>query len=503
LNYLPIIGIEVHIELKTESKMFCGCSAQHFQVQPNTHTCPVCLGLPGALPVPNQQAIEWCLMIGLALGCQISKESKFDRKNYFYPDLPKGYQISQYDQPFCKKGKLQITNPKFQINSKSQIPSTKQIRINRVHMEEDTAKLVHRRIEFTTSETRSSTRLVCDKSIANKFAIPKLYSEEATLIDFNRSGVPLVEIVTEPDIHSSEEAVLYLKKLQQIIRYLGVSDCDMEKGSMRCEANISLASQQISNLKSQFSNKFKVQKLKIPNYRVEVKNINSFKFVQKAIDYEIKRQKKALEAGKTLVQETRGFDDDRRKTFSQRGKEEAHDYRYFPEPDIPEVKLLNGQIAKLSNCLPELPDKKRKRFIEEYGLSRHNAEILTRKRETADFFDNLICQVRKFESFKSKSEISSLAKMIVNKRINIKKLTPQQLIKQLQQQKANQITDQGQLEKVINQVLKENEKAIEDYKKGKREVIGFLIGQVMGETRGKAEPQAAKKMLVDKLEQTS
>ncbi len=463
MDYLPIIGIEVHVELKTKSKMFCGCSAHHFRVKPNTHTCPVCLGLPGALPVPNQKAIEWCLMIGKALDCQMSEESKFDRKNYFYPDLAKGYQISQYDQPFCKSGKLQISSTKSQItafggipskcgiNSKSKILNSKQIRINRVHMEEDTAKLLHKIVR----------------------------GEKVSLVDFNRSGVPLVEIVTEPEINSSDEAIEYLKKLQQIIRYLDVSDCDMEKGSMRCEINISLRSKQ----KTVNSNE------ELPKYKVEVKNINSFKFVKKAIEYEIKRQMALLEKGETPLQETRGFDENRQKTYLQRGKEEAHDYRYFPEPDIAAIKFQNSKILKLQK-IPELPDKKRERFIKAYRLSEYNASLLTVDKQRADYYEDIV---------KAGGDARGTANVIINKRIDINKFNPRELVRYIQKQKADKVSDKDQLGQVITQVLKNNQKAVMDYKKGKKEVIGFLMGQVMKETGGKADAGIVRKLLLEKL----
>ena len=491
-KFKPIIGLELHVELKTKSKMFCGCSAKHFQVKPNTHTCPVCLGLPGALPVPNKKAIEWCQMIGLAFGCKLKRQSKFDRKNYFYPDLPKGYQISQYDEPFAKNGELNIKNQKSKI--KNQKYKSKIIKINRVHLEEDTGKMKH-----TT-----------------------LKGKKVSLVDFNRSGVPLVEIVSEPDINSSEEAVLYLKKLQQIIRYLGVSDCDMEKGSMRCEANISLSkppatshqspaatsNQQPATSNQQektgdwgsarleaaasAANRARLGTGDLPDYKVEVKNINSFKFVKKAIEHEIERQKKLLEKGITPKQETRGFDEKKGKTYSQRTKEEAHDYRYFPEPDIPPMKFSNSKILKLSNSLPELPDERRERFIKKYRISEYYAEILARDRKVASYFEEVISQL---PATSPQLPARAIASAIVNKRVDIDRVTPKQLIKKLASQVQSQVVDEKEIEKVVKKILKQNPKAVGDYKKGKKEVIGFLIGQVMKAMAGKADPQLAKTIL--------
>src|SRR3990167_5045695 len=336
-KYTPVIGLEVHVELKTNSKMFCGCSSDYFGKKPNTHTCPICLGLPGALPVPNKKAIEWCIMIGLALNCHIPLFSKFDRKNYFYPDLPKGYQISQYDKPFGINGWIDLANSASRVavsrNHEPRATSHKRIRIKRVHMEEDTGKLIHEAIN----------------------------GGKVSLIDFNRSGVPLVEIVTEPDFESAEEVKEYLQKLQQIVRYLDVSNADMEKGDMRLEPNISL--REIKNQKSNLKNE-------LPTYKVEVKNINSFNFVGKAIDYEVKRQTEILEKGETPDQETRGFVEVSSSTVTQRSKEEASDYRYFPEPDIPPFRWRQSQISNLKSQIPELPDVKNRRFQKEYSLSR-------------------------------------------------------------------------------------------------------------------------------------
>lgn len=413
IAYKPVIGLEVHVELKTKSKMFCSCKAEYFGEKPNTNTCPVCLGLPGALPVPNKKAIDWCVMIGLALNCKIANFSKFDRKNYFYPDLPKGYQISQYDQPFCLKGFITLSNGK-------------KIGITRVHMEEDTAKLTHQ--------------------------------DENSLIDFNRSGVPLVEIVTEPDFENASEVVEYLKQLQQIVRYLGVSNADMEEGNMRLEPNISLRLAQNDIL---------------PSYKVEVKNINSFRFVEKAIEYDIKRQTEILNDGKTPVQETRGWDEDKQKTVSQRIKEEANDYRYFPEPDIPPIRFNQNQIRQLADQMPELPDLKLARFIKNYNLSEYDAEILTREKEMTDYFEETV-SVGKSHGINPKQ----IANVIINKKVDTKNILPAELIKSIVSSKKTNVLDENKLQGIIEKVLNENVKAVNDYKSGKIQVIGFLLGKV-------------------------
>jgi aspartyl-tRNA(Asn)/glutamyl-tRNA(Gln) amidotransferase subunit B len=444
-NYQPVIGLEIHIELKTSSKMFCQCSASYFGKPANTQVCPVCLGMPGALPVANKKAIEWTILIGKALNCQINSFSKFDRKHYFYPDLPKGYQISQYDEPIASNGWVKIA---YKDQAKNTL--TKKIfRIRRVHLEEDTGKLIH--------------------------------SKNGTLIDFNRSGVPLVEIVTEPDFDNSDDVKRFLEELQVIIRYLGVSDADMEKGTMRMEPNISLRYQ-----------KSKIKNQKLPNYKVEVKNINSFRFVKQAIDYEIKRQIEILKEGKTPLQETRGFDEKKGITYSQRIKEEASDYRYFPEPDIPPLVFTKEYLDSIK--VPELPWQKVERYVSLLGIRYEEAFILTRDKNLADYFEKI--------NTKFKTQIANLnlkiqnpsqliANYIVNKKIS-SQLPPDEFINKLIENLKPKEVDKNLLEEVINKVLKENQKAVLDYKKGKVNAIMFLVGQVMREMKGKVEAKIVR-----------
>jgi len=441
--YESIIGLEIHIELGTNSKMFCCCPAAHFGQEPNTLVCPVCLGLPGALPVPNKKAVEWTVLTGLALGCQIPLFSKFDRKNYSYPDLPKGYQISQYDLPLAQGGKFRLEDKKI-------------IRITRVHLEEDTGKLIHKKVE----------------------------GKEVTLIDFNRSGVPLMEIVTEPDLNSIQEVKSFLQKLQQLVRYLSVSEADMEKGQMRCEPTINL----------------KIIKGKQAYFTplVELKNINSFRFVQKAIDYEIQRQQREFK--KTGVEKqpgnktTRGWDETKNITVLQREKEEAHDYRYFPEPDIPPIRWRDEEIKKLRNSLPELPEEKKRRLTKDYDLSDDYAEILIETQEKAHFFEETV-KAGISKGLKPKG----IANIIVNKRLSFEKLSPEEFIQRLAaQEKRTKISDQ-ELIKIINEVIKENPQAVTDFKKGKTTVVEFLVGQVARKTKGQADPNQTRKLLIEKL----
>jgi len=493
--------------------MFCSCSARYFGEQPNTHVCPVCLGLPGALPVPNRTAIEWCIKIALALNCKINEFSKFDRKNYFYPDLAKGYQISQYDLPFGHDGYIEL-NSDSPATSSSSLPPTpssfphrresktidprskpgmtgkKRIRIRRVHMEEDTGKLTHQEVN----------------------------GGKVSLIDFNRSGLPLVEIVTEPDFHDAKDVKEYLQKLQQIVRYLDVSDADMEKGEMRLEPNISLklirhSEAQPKNPMGSFA--FAQDDESLPPYKVEVKNINSFRFVEKAIEFELKRQQDLLEKDETPAQETRGWDETRQKTFSQRSKEDAQDYRYFPEPDIPPIRMTKTQISELKHSLPELPDKKIERFQKDFGLSYYDAEILTRERSIADFFENAISICRHPERSEGshldsssvsnraqnedKLEPKTIANWIINKKIDPAKTLPAELIQQILTARQTVAVDEKELEKVINEVLKENPKAVADYKKGKESSLMFLLGQTMKKLGRKGDINKIREMLKSRL----
>ncbi len=434
MKYKPVIGLEVHIELYTKSKMFCSCSADYFGKKPNTHVCPVCLGLPGALPVPNKQAIDWCVAIGLALNCKIPLFSKFDRKNYFYPDLPKGYQISQYDKPFCLGGNVILE-------------SGKKIRITRAHMEEDTAKLTHAKVD----------------------------GKNVSLIDFNRSGVPLVEIVTEPDFENATEVVEYLKLLQQTARYLEVSGADMEKGDMRLEPNISLR---------------KPDEKGLPKYKVEVKNINSFRFVERAISFEIKRQSDLLDEGKTPDQETRGWNEQKQATISQRSKEEAHDYRYFPEPDIPPIRWSQDQIAKLNKTLPELPQAKLKRFQKEYALSSYDAQILTREKPVADYFEEAVSIGKKH-----KVTAKQIANIIINKKPDLTLILPANLIQNVLDQTNIQNISTDKLAKALKELIEQNPKVVSDYKTGNVNAIQVLIGKAMKDLKGTANANDIKSVL--------
>lgn len=486
-NYIPTIGLEIHVELKTESKMFCASrNGMGGETEPNVNICPVCTGQPGTLPVPNRKAIEFVQMAGLALNCTLRKESKFDRKNYFYPDLPKGYQISQYDQPLCERGFLEVDG--------------KKVGITRIHLEEDTGKLLH--------------------PAGAKYS----------LVDFNRAGVPLMELVTEPDIESASEARAFCQKLQQIFRYLEISDADMEKGHMRCEVNISL---------------HKEGEDRLSGTKVEVKNINSFRFVEKAVEYEIQRQTEILEKGEKIVQETRGFDSSRNITLSQRKKESAHDYRYFPEPDIPPLVFTDDYVENLRRKLPELPEAKSQRLIAEYNISKENTEVLAGDKDLAQYFEEAVSELK---SMKDSGEMSASEEKCVklaanyivselqkhlakyNQTIREVKITAEnyaELIGFVADEKINssaaqvvleemyrtggdpsqiiesrglsQVSDTGELEKSVDEVISRNAKSVEDYKNGKQNALQFLMGQVMAATKGKANPKVVMEILRGKL----
>lgn len=430
----PTIGMEIHVELKTKSKMFCGCKADHFAAEPNTQTCPVCLGMPGALPVPNKQSVEWTILIGMGLDCTIAKNSKFDRKHYFYPDLPKGYQISQYDEPLCAKGNINTTEGL--------------IGITRVHLEEDTAKLQHTMLD----------------------------GKRVTLVDFNRSSVPLVEIVTEPDITSATQAKEYAQKIHQLVRYLGVSDADMEKGSMRVEANISWG-------------------LDL-GYKVEVKNINSFKFLQKAIEYELERQKQLLDQGITPKQETRGWNEQKSETFSQRSKESAEDYRYFPEPDIPPMVFTDTDIDSIRSQMPKLPREYIEYFTKVFGRSDYALTLAEDPQYAKLAFSSSELAISR------NLPATALGSLLVNKKQEIMGKSETEIVslveQKVQQAKSGREVDPKEW---IDEVITNNPDVVEKFKNGKTAVIGVLVGEVMKRSKGQANPKIVSELIISKLKQ--
>lgn len=473
-KYEIVIGLEVHVELGTATKIFCACPAE-FGKEPNTHICPVCLGLPGSLPVLNKRVVEFAIKAGLALNCEIPSFSKFDRKNYFYPDLPKAYQLSQYDLPLAINGYLEI-----ELNGE-----TKRIGITRVHLEEDAGKLLH-----------------------GDFA-------DYSLADYNRSGVPLIEIVSEPDLRSPEEAKIYLEKLKSIIQYTGISDVKMEEGSLRCDANVSIM--------PVGSKEF--------GTRSEIKNMNSFKSVQRGLEYEVARQREVLAAGEQVVQETRRWDEDRGITFSMRSKEEAHDYRYFPDPDLVPIILEPSWVEEIRQSLPEMPDVRRKRYLSKWGLPEYDATVITASKEMADFFEATVAE---YPDAKAVSNwlMGEILKHLNSQSIEINqtKLTPAHLIELLKLQDDGIIS--GKIAKTIfaemfisgkkpaeivkekglvqisgldaiaamaQQVIADNPKSAEDFKAGKEQALGFLVGQIMKISKGKANPEKANQLLREKL----
>ncbi|HHT24492.1 MAG TPA: Asp-tRNA(Asn)/Glu-tRNA(Gln) amidotransferase subunit GatB [Clostridiaceae bacterium] len=470
-NYETVMGLEVHVELKTNTKIFCNC-ANKFGDQPNTNTCPVCLGLPGAIPVLNEKVLDLAVMAGLATNCEISRVGKQDRKNYFYPDLAKGYQISQDDHPICHDGYLDIETSR----------GKKRIRINRMHIEEDAGKLVH---------------------------------EEGlgSLVDNNRAGTPLIEIVSEPDLRSAEEVLAYLQKLRAILTYTDVSDAKMNEGSFRCDVNLSI--REIGEEKF--------------GTRVEIKNLNSFQSIQRAIEYETARHIKTVESGEELIQETRGYSQDTRTTYSMRSKEDAADYRFMPDPDLMPIIITDDKIEEIRARLPELPDARKARYTEEYELSNYDAEQLTSSIEVATFFEetvkngadpkavaNLIIteifrlsSPENFDVNISPAAFAEIIELVDNGRINLgsaKKIieiifenperTPESIVIE---EDLEQINDQNVLAKIIDEVILHSEKAVNEYKAGKEKALQSVIGQVMGKTKGKANPQLTIDILKEKL----
>jgi len=487
-KYKAIIGMEIHVELKTKSKMFSG-APNHLGMEdrPNTSIDPVTTAQPGSLPVPNRQAIKFVQMAGLALNCDIAKKSKFDRKNYFYPDLPKGYQISQFDMPLCGLGKIKVGD--------------REIGITRIHMEEDTGKSTH-------------------PSGANY-----------TLVDLNRAGVPLMELVTEPDIETGPEARMFCQKIQQVFRYLDIANADMERGQMRCEVNISL---------------YKDGEDKLSGQKVEIKNLNSFKVVEKSIDYEILRQGKALDAGESIAQETRGWDDVKGKTVSQRKKENANDYRYFPEPDIPPMIFTDEYIEELRRSLPELPHQKEERFKDEYDLADGNCAVITADKDTANYFEHVVSELMdKKQSGEMKSDTEKAIKLAANymvgelqgimskenQKISDVKISAENFAELIgivadgiinssvtqtvlhemyfgddddpshiiDKKNLAQVSDTSELEKNVDAALEANQSSVDDYKAGKENAIKYIMGQVMSATGGKANPQIVMEILKEKL----
>ncbi len=469
-KYESVIGLEVHVQLKTKSKIFCACPAE-FGAEPNSQTCPICLGLPGSLPVLNEQALYYAIKVGLALNCTISGRLKFDRKNYFYPDLPKAYQISQYDMPVSHHGHLNIELKE----------SKRKIGITRAHLEEDAGKLIHEGVK------------------------------DGSLVDYNRCGTPLLEIVSEPDLRSPEEAYEYLTTLKAVLQYLDVSDCNMEKGSLRCDANVSIRLKGTEKLGT----------------KAEIKNLNSFKAVAKAIQYEIERQAEMLESGNRIIQETRLWNDEKGQTFSMRSKEEAHDYRYFPEPDLVPFTISREKVEEVRKTLPELPQAREERIISSYKLSNYDAHVLVADKFLADYFEACIKEgadpkkvsnwltTELFGLLNAKKETletckvsaKQLSKLIflIDKQVISGKIAkevlpimvdtgkdPEDIVKE---KGLVQLTDTKFIEDIAKKVIEANPKTVADFKAGKSQALGFLVGQLMKETKGKANPALANQIL--------
>jgi aspartyl-tRNA(Asn)/glutamyl-tRNA(Gln) amidotransferase subunit B len=478
-KYEPIIGLEVHVQLQTVSKIFCSCSTR-FGDPPNTNVCPVCLGLPGALPVLNRKAVEFAVLAAMALNCRVNETSIFARKNYFYPDLPKGYQISQYDKPLAEHGAIEIS-----VQGR-----TKRIGITRLHLEEDAGKSLH-------------------EGFAN--------SAETTAIDLNRSGVPLIEVVSEPDIASADEAYEYLTRLKEIILYTGVSDCNMEEGSLRCDANVSVR----PRMQREFGTK------------TEVKNVNSFRFIREALEYEIDRQIGVIESGRRITQETRLYNSNEGKTYSMRSKEQAHDYRYFPEPDLLPLIVDEKRRAEIRASLPELPEARRKRMVADYGITEYDAQVLTFTKALADQFEAAA------KAAKNPKRVANLVQSELMGRLKAKGLQIERspismkgvavsadlvesgtisgkMLKDIydlsfergkdfpavyeEEGRPEQSRDTSALERIIDEIIAANPKQVDQYRGGKTTVVGFFVGQVMKASKGQANPQLVNELLVKKLQ---
>ena len=475
MEYEVIIGLEVHAELSTKTKIFCGCTTE-FGGDPNTHCCPVCTGMPGAIPVLNEKVVEYAVKAGLATGCEIATQSKQDRKNYFYPDTPRAYQISQYDMPLCEHGKVEID-----VNG-----NKKEIGITRIHIEDDAGKLVH------DSYTGG------------------------TLVDLNRAGVPLIEIVSEPDIRTAEEAVAYVEKLKGILEYIGVSDCKMQEGSLRADVNLSI--------RPRGSDKF--------GTRTETKNLNSFRAIAKCIEFEIQRQKDVIESGGVILQETRRWDDVAGEGYAMRAKEDVHDYRYFPEPDLMPINLSEEYIKNLKDNLPELPENRKARYIEEMNLPEYDAGIITSSKSLSDFFEAAskecgnakavsnwimtdIIRVAREGEFEYSDmpftpiQFAGLIKLIDKGTISgsIAKKVFEEMVatgkdaeKIVEEKGLIQISDEGAIKEVVDRIIAANPQSIADYKAGKDRALGFLVGQCMKEMKGKGNPQILNKLILEELQ---
>jgi aspartyl-tRNA(Asn)/glutamyl-tRNA(Gln) amidotransferase subunit B len=481
MNYEAVIGLEIHAQLLTDTKIFCGCSTE-FGSEPNTQTCPVCTGMPGVLPVMNRKAVEYVVRTGLALNCEISSHSRFARKNYFYPDLPKGYQISQFELPLCEGGYVEIPGN----------GSNRRISLTRIHLEEDAGKNIH----VGTTRFREG-------------------SASDSFVDLNRAGVPLMEIVSEPDIRTAKEATDFMKKLRTIVRYINVSDGNMEQGSLRCDANVSVRPEGTKEL----------------GVKTEIKNLNSFRFIEKALEYEIKRQVKVLQEGGRIVQETRLWNTEKGITESMRSKEEAHDYRYFPDPDLVPIEFDTSWISDIRTTMPELPNVKKERFINEWGIAEQDAELLASERSTAEWYEEAVklgadpkaagnwikgdfmklLNEEIIQIYESKIKPGDLVEMLglIEKGTisgKIAKTVFEEMYKTgkkagiiVEEKGLVQMSDESGIESIIDDILANNIDAVEKFKAGENKLMGFFVGQVMKETKGKANPKIVNEILRKKL----